>query len=50
MKEYGIQTDSYKQPREFGDAETTYILLKRLIILTPRNLYKSSEYGCRYIQ
>lgn len=35
IKEYGLSTNSFKQPKEYEDADAIFVLIKRLILLNP---------------
>ena len=35
IKEYGLSTNSFKQPKEYEDTDAIFVLIKRLILLNP---------------
>lgn len=35
IKEYGLSTNSFKQPKEYENADAIFVLIKRLILLNP---------------
>lgn len=35
IKEYGLSTNSFRQPKEYEDADAIFVLIKRLILLNP---------------